>query len=105
VDGRWMPDPLARESVPNPFGGKNSILTVASFFVTGTLKAGELKITLKKPDQTAFQEFTISPLADVNWNQQFRWEEEESEGYLGKWTISISASKANGTYSVQVNSR
>jgi hypothetical protein len=77
----------------------------ASFFVTGTLKAGELKITLKKPDQTAFQEFTISPLADVNWNQQFRWEEEESEGYLGKWTISISASKANGTYSVQVNSR
>ena len=76
-----------------------------SFFVNGTLKAGELKITLKKPDQTAFQEFTISPLADVNWNQQFRWEDEESEGYLGKWTISISASKANGTYSVQVNSR
>ena len=30
VDGRWMPDPLARESVPNPFGGRNSVLTVAS---------------------------------------------------------------------------
>lgn len=30
VDGQWMPDPLARESVPNPFGGRNSILTVAS---------------------------------------------------------------------------
>jgi 1,4-alpha-glucan branching enzyme len=30
VDGRWMPDPLARESVPNPYGGENSILTVAS---------------------------------------------------------------------------
>jgi 1,4-alpha-glucan branching enzyme len=30
VDGRWMPDPLARESVPNPFGGRNSILKVAS---------------------------------------------------------------------------
>jgi 1,4-alpha-glucan branching enzyme len=30
VDGQWMPDPLARESVPNPFGGKNSILHVAS---------------------------------------------------------------------------
>ena len=30
VDGEWMPDPLARESVPNPFGGRNSILTVAS---------------------------------------------------------------------------
>jgi 1,4-alpha-glucan branching enzyme len=30
VDGKWMPDPLARESVANPFGGRNSILHVAS---------------------------------------------------------------------------
>ena len=29
VDGQWMPDPLARETVPNPFGGRNSILKVA----------------------------------------------------------------------------
>jgi len=30
VDGQWMPDPRARESVPNPFGGRNSFLTVAN---------------------------------------------------------------------------
>lgn len=30
VDGQWMPDPHARESAPNPFGGRNSILRVAS---------------------------------------------------------------------------
>jgi hypothetical protein len=30
VDGQWMPDPNARESVQNPFGGKNSVLTVAA---------------------------------------------------------------------------
>ena len=30
VDGDYMPDPLARETVPNPFGGRNSILTVHS---------------------------------------------------------------------------
>ena len=30
VDGKWMPDPLARESVANPFGGRNSILHVAT---------------------------------------------------------------------------
>jgi len=30
VDGKWMTDPLARESVPNPFGGRNSILRVAT---------------------------------------------------------------------------
>ena len=29
VDGHWMADPLATESVPNPFGGKNSVLRVA----------------------------------------------------------------------------
>ena len=28
VDGEWMPDPLAVESVPNPFGGSNSVLHV-----------------------------------------------------------------------------
>lgn len=30
VDGQWIPDPLAREAVPNPFGGQNSVLIVAS---------------------------------------------------------------------------
>jgi len=29
VDGQWMPDPLARETVSNPFGGRNSVLNVA----------------------------------------------------------------------------
>jgi 1,4-alpha-glucan branching enzyme len=29
VDGEWMPDPRAPESVPNPFGGTNSVVRVA----------------------------------------------------------------------------
>jgi 1,4-alpha-glucan branching enzyme len=29
VDGHWMPDPLAKDYVPNPYGGRNSILKVA----------------------------------------------------------------------------
>src|ERR1700744_3274136 len=28
VDGEWIPDPQAKETVPNPFGGKNSVLKV-----------------------------------------------------------------------------
>jgi 1,4-alpha-glucan branching enzyme len=28
VDGQWIPDPQARETTANPFGGRNSILTV-----------------------------------------------------------------------------
>jgi 1,4-alpha-glucan branching enzyme len=30
VDGQWIPDPLAKETVPNPFGGRNSVLKVVS---------------------------------------------------------------------------
>jgi len=29
VDGQWLPDPNARESVENPYGGRNSVLTVS----------------------------------------------------------------------------
>jgi 1,4-alpha-glucan branching enzyme len=28
VDGKWIPDPLGKETVANPFGGMNSILKV-----------------------------------------------------------------------------
>ena len=30
ADGEWLCDPLAQETVPNPFGGRNSVLTVPS---------------------------------------------------------------------------
>jgi hypothetical protein len=29
VDGQWLPDPNAKETVQNPFGGKNSVLVVS----------------------------------------------------------------------------
>jgi 1,4-alpha-glucan branching enzyme len=28
VDGQWLPDPNAKETVQNPFGGRNSVLQV-----------------------------------------------------------------------------
>ena len=40
VDGDWMVDPLAKESVANPFGGRNSLLNVAgSPEQAGSIKA------------------------------------------------------------------
>jgi 1,4-alpha-glucan branching enzyme len=30
VDGQWLPDPNAKESVQNPYGGKNSVLVVST---------------------------------------------------------------------------
>jgi len=41
VDGRWITDPLARDSVPNPFGGRNSILKVAESTQAAHLIAAE----------------------------------------------------------------
>jgi 1,4-alpha-glucan branching enzyme len=31
VDGHWIPDPLAKDYVPNPFGGMNSVLKVREY--------------------------------------------------------------------------
>jgi 1,4-alpha-glucan branching enzyme len=30
VDGQWMPDPNAKETVQNPFGGQNSVFSVSA---------------------------------------------------------------------------
>ena len=54
VDGQWMPDPLARETVANPFGGKNSILKVATSPEAGHLAEAEnspLKNAIKQKTQ------------------------------------------------------
>ena len=50
VDGKWMPDPAAKETVTNPFGGKNSILTVASSPSAAHLSDAE-NLPLKKEKQ------------------------------------------------------
>ena len=41
VDGQYIPDPLAKETVANPFGGRNSVLTVASSPEAAHLAAAE----------------------------------------------------------------
>lgn len=48
VDGQWMADPLACDYVPNPFGGRNSVLTVAS-----TPEAAHLADALNLPLKSA----------------------------------------------------
>ncbi len=50
VDGQWMPDPLARETVPNPFGGRNSVLRVTGLPESDHLADAE-KLPLKNATQ------------------------------------------------------
>jgi len=56
VDGQWMPDPLATESVPNPFGGSNSILKVASPAETTHMANAEHQ-PLENPNQEGTEKY------------------------------------------------
>ena len=54
VDGQWIPDPLAKDYVPNPFGGRNSLLVVASSSQAAspaTMKNPALKNSNQQPSQ------------------------------------------------------
>jgi Carbohydrate-binding module 48 (Isoamylase N-terminal domain). len=50
VDGKWMPDPRASETVPNPFGGRNSLLKVPASPETLHLEHAE-NVPLKNTNQ------------------------------------------------------
>ena len=41
VDGQWQADPLAKESVANPFGGRNSVVHVACSLAAAHLADAE----------------------------------------------------------------
>jgi len=56
VDGHWMPDPQAKESVPNPFGGRNSVLTV-TVSLAPVQSAGPENLSLKKTNQTKTEKY------------------------------------------------
>ena len=55
VDGQWLPDPLARETVPNPFGGSNSVLKVADSPEAAHLADAEILPLKNANKQTAQQ--------------------------------------------------
>jgi 1,4-alpha-glucan branching enzyme len=50
VDGEWLPDPRARETVSNPFGGRNSLLKVVS-----SPEASPLAVTRHLPSKNTNQ--------------------------------------------------
>ncbi len=66
VDGHWVDDPVAQESVPNPFGGMNVVLIVAPETLPTALRRAA-----KPKASTAFEKLA-SP-------DSRRWRSEESE--------------------------
>ena len=52
VDGHWMPDPAAHESVPNPYGGRNSILHVTGLPAAGNTQPNSPRSTPRNSPTT-----------------------------------------------------
>jgi hypothetical protein len=73
--------------------------------VNGSIEAGKVRILIKRPDGEVYNEYTLSPLANVNWKQTIGFEEQEESQYLGKWTVTVTAEKASGKYHVRINGR
>ncbi len=74
-----------------------------NFKVDGSMDEGTLLIKLIKPNGDVLQEIEISPLADISWNQDLRWDDdEEQDENLGSWVIVVSAKNASGNYQVNV---
>lgn len=72
------------------------------FSANGSVEKGTIMIQLLNPGDQVIHEFEVSPLADVDWTQSFKWNEEDAEGNSGTWTIIVSAKQATGNYSVNV---
>ena len=52
VDGQWMPDPRASETIQNPFGGRNSVLRVTASNPEATHLAEAEHLPLTTPKKT-----------------------------------------------------
>lgn len=72
------------------------------FVASGSVEEGSILIKLVDPNDKTIHEFEVSPLADVNWSQNFKWDEENAKKNIGIWTIMVSAKGATGRYSVSV---
>lgn len=72
------------------------------FVASGSVEDGTILIKLINPNAKTIHEFEVSPLADVNWSQNFKWDEENARKNTGIWTIEVSAKGATGSYQVSV---
>lgn len=72
------------------------------FSFSGSLESGNLKVTFTKPDKKIYQEFKVTPIADVRWNKSMK--EDDMKEFFGTWKVTISAQDAKGNYSINISS-
>lgn len=97
---------LADESSSADFNYEvKSGATGLAISVTGEIEAGKVKVVIKRPDGEIYNEYTLSSLANVNWKQNLKFEDQEEAQYVGKWIITVTAEKAKGSYRVDIRER
>ena len=97
---------LAGETISADFNYEvNKDATGMNLNVNGSIDSGKVVITIKKPDGSVFNEYILSPLANVNWYQTLKFEGEEESAYIGKWTVTVAAENAKGKYNIQMKGR
>jgi len=70
--------------------------------INGSVRTGEIVITVEYPDGKTFKELTINSSADINFSQSISIEEDEADKYVGSWTYVIKAENAEGNYMLQI---
>lgn len=73
-----------------------------SFMAAGSVSDGTIGISLLNPEGKLIHKFEVSPLADVNWSQKFRWGDEDAAKNAGSWTIAVEAKEASGRYEINI---
>ncbi len=70
--------------------------------INGSVRTGEITITVEYPDGKTFKELTINSSADINFSQSISIEEDEANKYVGSWSYVIKAQDAEGSYMLQI---
>lgn len=71
--------------------------------INGSVDSGEIAIAIEYPDGKLFKELVINSSADINYSQSVAIKEGEEKKYVGSWSYTIKADKAEGHYMLQIS--
>jgi hypothetical protein len=71
--------------------------------INGSVRTGEINITVEYPNGKTFKELTINSSADINFSQSISIEEDQKDKYVGSWSYTIKAENAEGNYLLQIS--
>ena len=71
--------------------------------ISGKVRSGEIKISIKYPGGKSFKKMTINSSAEVTFSQTINFKNGDTTKYIGSWEYSIEAVKAEGNYMLQIS--